>query len=67
MTSKSSTASPLKAEAPASIYGELGQRIRTLLPDTSLAASLGGFDFAVLLPQDADTVRFRCPKWAIFT
>lgn len=57
VTSKSGAPPQLEPEALAAIYAELGQRIRSLLPDTALAANLGGFDFAALLPQDADTER----------
>lgn len=51
VTSGTGQAPGLTPEALASIYGELGERIRSLLPDDGAAASLGNFDFALLLPQ----------------
>lgn len=41
--------------ARASVYGELGERIRSQLPAGGAAASLGHFDFALLLPEPAAT------------
>jgi len=53
VASRTGQAPAMEPDALASIYGELGERIRSQLPAGGAAASLGHFDFALLLPEPA--------------
>lgn len=55
VASRTGQAPALEPDALASIYGELGERIRSQLPAGGAAASLGHFDFALLLPEPVAT------------
>lgn len=57
--SRSGVVPQLDAQAQAAVLAELGERIRSGLPETCLAASLGGYDFAALLPAGADADLFK--------